>query len=156
MCRFQLEIPEPLPVYFLICLSQVGAKTLLIIFMVAIFSFQAFSWSFGDFYTRVKIVCWVTRFSFAGEVVPMENHVFYTYTGGGTTLSQGDRSGAVKHAQKKDALAKIMIFKYLKRLIMCLNTPFMVFDRSSCPKWWYGKSSNMRTMMPVLGKMWLP
>ena len=63
------------------------------------------------------------------------------WIGGGTTLSQGDRSGATKNATKMDGLAKIMVFKHLKRLIMCLNTPFVVFSRLSLSKGWYGREA---------------
>ena len=40
-------------------------------------------------------------------------HFFMPCTGSGTTLSQGDISGSVKHTPKKESLAKIMALNYV-------------------------------------------
>ena len=107
MCAyFQLEILEPLPVHFSSRQSQVGAKTFLIIFMVAIFSFQAFLLIFGDFYPRVKFVSQVMRFSHAGKAVPDENRAKHACIRDDTALSQGYRSGAINISPEMDSLTK--------------------------------------------------
>ena len=79
--------------------------------MVKYFFSKHILWSFGVFYPRVKITSWVILFPFARKARLVENYGFYAYIGSGTTLSQVDRSGATKCAQKMNDLEKIMFLK---------------------------------------------
>ena len=80
---------------------------------------------------------------------------FMPWTRSDTALSQEDIISVVNHTPKMDGLEKIIVFNHLKILIICLNTPFVVFDRSSRSKWWRGKKENTRMMMLELGNMLL-